>query len=351
MTHDISRRGILQAGAVLGAGALLAGRRALGGVSAEMTPAARGAALAGATILPAAGKKRVARIAHLTDVHVQPERHAGEGLAACLAHVQALPDRPTCIVTGGDLVMESFEATDARTQLQWELFTKTMRDHCGLPCFHSLGNHDIWGWNKGKSGTKGDEPKWGKVRAVETLGMPGRYHAHDLAPAGGTSGAKGGWRIIHLDSVTHDPLNENGYIGELDGEQMEWLKEEIGALKPDTHALIVSHIPILSVTVFANEVKPDGTFHVPAGVMHKDSAILRGMFEKSGRVRACISGHMHRLDRIDFRGIRYACNGAVSGNWWKGAHAEAFEGYTVIDLFEDGSMGSEYVGYGWNASE
>jgi 3',5'-cyclic-AMP phosphodiesterase len=45
--------------------------------------------------------KRVLRIAHLTDVHVQPEKRAGEGLAACLNHVQQLPDKPDLILTGG----------------------------------------------------------------------------------------------------------------------------------------------------------------------------------------------------------------------------------------------------------
>ncbi|MEW6252818.1 MAG: metallophosphoesterase [Planctomycetota bacterium] len=98
------------------------------------------------------------RVAHLTDMHVQPERRAGEGLTACLRHLASQPDKPDLILTGGDLVMDAFEAGFDRTKLQWELFTRILKDECGTPVEHCLGNHDIWGWNRKKSGATGDEP-------------------------------------------------------------------------------------------------------------------------------------------------------------------------------------------------
>jgi hypothetical protein len=52
---------------------------------------------------------------------------------------------------------------------------------------------------------------------------------------------------------------------------------------------------------------------------------------------------------VDFRGIQYRCNGAVSGGWWKGPNAEAAEGYTLIDLLDDGSVECQYTPYGWQA--
>src|SRR5690606_10418224 len=66
------------------------------------------ATLAGtAAIAPAAyghtpaGPKRLLRLAHLTDVHVQPELNAERGMAACLHHAQSLADPPQLILTGG----------------------------------------------------------------------------------------------------------------------------------------------------------------------------------------------------------------------------------------------------------
>src|SRR4051794_16975195 len=57
---------------------------------------------------PAAGRGRAVRFPHLPDVHVQPERGAADGLAACLHHAQGLKDPPAFILTGGDGVMDVF---------------------------------------------------------------------------------------------------------------------------------------------------------------------------------------------------------------------------------------------------
>src|SRR5690349_15555836 len=42
----------------------------------------------------AANRKRSLRIAHLTDIHVEPERRAGDGMAAAFRHANELADRP-----------------------------------------------------------------------------------------------------------------------------------------------------------------------------------------------------------------------------------------------------------------
>ncbi len=284
--------------------------------------------------------KPIVRLAHLTDIHIQPERAAAAGLAACLAHVQERAEKPDLIVTGGDLIMDAFARDASRTRLQWELLTKTFRDHCGLPVQHALGNHDIWGWNKKESGTTGSEALWGKRWALDTLGLDKPYRGFDA----------GSWRVVLLDSVQVDPADANGYIGQLDPAQMDWLDGELGAAK-GRHVLIVSHIPILSVTPILGTGKDLKRREVSNGQMHVDSAAIRALFEKHGNVRACVSGHMHRLERLDFRGVSYFCNGAVCGAWWKGPHHEANEGYAVLDLFDDGRVEREYVVYGWNAKE
>lgn len=54
------------------------------------------------------GRKRLLRVAHLTDIHIQ--REAARGLEACFAHVQtpgaAVPGGPPdLVITGGDTVM------------------------------------------------------------------------------------------------------------------------------------------------------------------------------------------------------------------------------------------------------
>lgn len=47
------------------------------------------------------------RIAHMTDVHIQPERGAEEGLLQALEHMQSQGQPPELLLTGGDAVMKT----------------------------------------------------------------------------------------------------------------------------------------------------------------------------------------------------------------------------------------------------
>jgi Icc protein len=320
MTAALNRRDLLKSAAVLAAGAALSG--------APLSAWASGAR--------GTGRRRVLRVAHLTDLHIQPERRAAEGVAACLAHVQSQADPPDMILFGGDLVMDSFEQNDARTKLQWDLFIRAVKNGCSLPVRHCIGNHDIWGWNKKKSGTTGGEALWGKRRAMDLLGLDKPYYSFDRA----------GWHFVVLDSVQPDG---DGYVGRLDDEQFDWLGRDLAAAA-GTPTLVLSHISILTATVVLDEPKKGTTTReVSSSLLLADSGRVRDLFAAHPGVKLALSGHMHRIDRVDHRGVSYLCNGAVSGNWWKGAHYECNEGYALIDLHDDGTFESRYVNYGWRA--
>lgn len=294
----------------------------------------------GATREPNTDRKRAIRVAHLTDTHVQPERRAREGLEACLAHVQSLSDTPELILTGGDHIMDSFKRDEARTKLQWGIYTDSFRDGCSIPAMHALGNHDIWGWHRKKSKTTGDEPMWGKKWALEQLGMSSAFHSFDRA----------GWHFVCLDSVDHDPNDPDGYIGRLGAEQLDWLDRDLASVPKGTPVLVLSHIPILTVTgMLGASDEQTNNYTCRGGTMHADSEAIRACFAKHANVRLCLSGHTHRLDRVEFQGVTYLCNGAVSGNWWKGKHFEVDEGYAVLDLYRDGSFDCAYTPFGWVA--
>lgn len=346
MNNSTDRRDFLRTSAFFaGAGALL------GGTPLIARAAQNNGGKAASVGAGAAGRTRVLRVAHLTDLHMQPERGAADGLAECLAKVEALSPKPDLILTGGDLIMDGFAADKPRTLLQWELLTKTIADHTGIPVEHTLGNHDIWGWNKSKSGCTGDEPLWGKKWALDTLKLEKPYRSFD----------RGSWHFVVLDSVQHDPEKPEGYIGKIDEAQMAWLESDLkaAAAKP---TLVVSHMPILSATVLVNKPnRPDGDRYLEGGAMHIDTRELIDLFartrgEKSGveglgGVKTCLSGHIHLLDRVDYNGVTYYCDGAVCGKWWKGRNTDCEEGFAVLDLFSDGTVERTYVTYGWKARE
>jgi 3',5'-cyclic AMP phosphodiesterase CpdA len=286
-----------------------------------------------------AARKRALRVAHLTDIHVEPERRAGEGMAACLHHVQQLADEPELIVTGGDSVMDSFEADDARTTLQWDLWRRVLASDCSTSVRSCIGNHDVWGWAKSKSKTTGNEPTWGKKRAVEMLRLEERYYAFSQA----------GWQFIVLDSTQPLPDGSEGYTAHVDEVQLDWLARTLRDTPADTPTLIISHIPILSASAILWAQDDRGNFTISGSLMHTDCVKLKDLFAKHPNVKLCISGHLHLVDRVDYNGVTYLCNGAVSGNWWQGRHKDCDEGYVLLDLYDDGSFDHQYVKYGWKA--
>jgi glycerate-2-kinase len=76
-----------------------------------------GVAAAPSVIASAASSaaKRSLRIAHLTDIHVQPELESAKGLASCFTHVQSSPERgepaPDLIITGGETIMDCMDTS------------------------------------------------------------------------------------------------------------------------------------------------------------------------------------------------------------------------------------------------
>ncbi len=290
------------------------------------------------------GRTRVARLVHMTDTHIQPEKAAFEGVSACLRHISALDDRPELIITGGDLVMDSYGAKAQRTQTQWDLYTKVFRDDCPVRVEHCLGNHDIWGWHKKDSATTGQEAQWGKRWALDVLELERPYRAFDL---GGTG--PGSWRCLVLDSVQPHPADPNGYIGQLDPEQRAWLEGELAAAA-NRHVVVVSHIPILSLSALAYDADIKGhDWVLPGSEMMIDGKSIIKLFAAKKNVRLCLSGHIHKLDRCEYEGTTYICDGAVCGAWWNGPKDRVAEGYGLVDLYSDGTIEHRYVTYGWQA--
>ncbi len=276
------------------------------------------------------------RIAHITDVHVQPELGAGDGLAQCLGHLDAQPDPVDLVINTGDSVMDCMSHDAGRVHLIWNLWQSILAAQLHKPIHHVIGNHDIWGWDKKGSGTTGTEPGWGKQMAMERYGMQKPYDSFDQA----------GWHFIGLDTV--QPVNDH-YHGYLDDPQFDWLSKDLTANGDAKPVLIFSHIPILGVaSLVSDTAAATGDVVVPGQKIVVDNVRLKNLFKRFPNVRVCISGHIHLVDQIEYLGVTYFCGGAVCADYWKGKrNGECDAGYSLIDLYDDGSVERDYVTYGW----
>ena len=305
----MTRRGLLGTAAAAGISAILPGSPE---EAQENTKGAR--------------SRRVLRIAHLTDIHVQPNGPARAGMEKAIAAINAMSDQPQLLMTGGDQIMDAFGADEARTKAQWDVWQAVMAGN-KIPARHTIGNHDVWGWT-------GPEPRRGKVWAMEILGLAKPYYSFDQA----------GWHIVVLDCT--QPKG-TGYVARLDNPQFEWLTGDLAANKTKP-TLIVSHQPLFAACAYLDgNNEQTGNWVVPGAWMNIDFRRIKDLFKVNPQVKLAISGHIHLVDEVKYLGVAYSCNGAVSGGWWGGNYQEFAPGFAIVDLFHDGTFTNTFQTYTW----
>jgi Icc protein len=309
----VTRRGIIRAGMVAGVGIA--------------TGAARGAETRG----------KAFRVAHLSDMHVVPgPTRSGEGFAMALRSLEKLSPRPDLLITGGDHVMDSLKTNHDKLDPMWDLYTKTLKANTNLPAHPVIGNHDVLGW-EAPDQIAPSTAGYGKALYCEKMGIEKPYYSFDA----------GGWHFICLDNIAHaDP---SGYVANFDEAQDAWLKDDLENTPKQTPICMITHIPLLAVCTYFFSPFKGKAYNVSDAMMHHDSHRVIALLGKYN-VKLCISGHVHMVDRIEYLGITFICDGAVSGNWWKGKHFEFDEGYGIFDFYPDGTFEHAYHAYGWKAT-
>jgi len=291
--------------------------------------------LGGALLIPSlalgkttADKRKVLRIAHLTDIHLKNQFNAPERFTKCLHHVQQQEPKVDFILNGGDIVFDINKENISVINDQWKLSRHIMQSECSLPVHYCLGNHDIW-WNEDDKG----QALYGKQYSLNQLQLVKPYYSF----------TNSGWKFILLDSV-HLDIDGTWYIGKLGDEQFAWLENELKTTDPATPVLVMSHIPILTAT---NLIEDDivNKWVMTGGDMHTDTSKIIKLFYKYPNVKLCLSGHIHLREKLVYNNVTYLCNGAVSGVWWEGNRRETAPGYGLIDLYADGSFDEQYVNY------
>lgn len=279
-------------------------------------------------------KDRVLRLAHITDVHVLNQANAEICFSRVLREINSMKDKPDFIINTGDTVMDENKQTLETVETRWNVWNQIAKKENSLLMRSALGNHDVWyGPDEALDAKYKLDKRYGKQWAIDVLGLPKRYYSFELK----------GWKFICLDSIN----GENGY--QLDEEQFVWLEKELSGNMAEKPVCIYSHVPILSMgaLLYATKRAPVHEVKFPSGDMHIDHQRIKDLFYKTGNVKLCLSGHVHYVDGIEYLGVRYLCNGAVSGNWWRDPIAlEEFPPvYTIIDLYEDGTSDYRLVYY------
>lgn len=315
---ETTRRDLMRAAVAAGVGA------AIGGTTPRIARAAD---------IPATtpGKRRVLRVAHLTDMHVTHENDSDKGFALALRSLDQY--QPDLILSGGDHVMDASGQGKQQAVAWYDEYERVLAANTKLPVYPCIGNHDVFGWTTKVADPT--DPAFGKAMPLDRLKLKSRFYSFDRA----------GWHFVILDNIMR---REPSYYGNLDPEQEEWLRADLAA--SPLPKVVMTHIPLLSVSaIFDGGRDSDGPKHnLPDSDMHHNVRPLLKLLA-AHNVKLCLSGHIHQVDRVEYLGITFCCNGAVCGDWWHGPYLEFPEGYALVDLYADGTFDNRYVTYGWKA--
>ncbi|HXC06923.1 MAG TPA: metallophosphoesterase [Bacteroidia bacterium] len=273
------------------------------------------------------------RMAHLTDIHVQSGPESETGFAAALEAVNRMSEKPDFILNGGDAIMNSaLNLSREEVKTEWGLFHSILNNHNSIPLRHCVGNHDLYGWTS-PSRTHAEGKQW----ALDEYELSKGYYAFQ----------KENWKFIVLDSI-HGRRSVPGYYAKLDDAQFDWLKTELESTPSTQYICIVTHVPILAMCTLFNEFnKQADHYRIPDNILHADAEELIALFASYPNIRTCLSGHIHRIDQVNYLGIDYFCNGAVSGSWWKGNYHQFPPSFSMMNFYENGKVERELIYYNW----
>ena len=274
------------------------------------------------------------RFLFATDIHVQPERGAGDGWKQCIAKMNAVAaaasTKADFLITGGDLIMDALEVGIDRARLEWTLFDEGLKTFA-LPAYHTIGNHDVVGWSS-KAVVDPGHQDYGKKLFADRYGGGKTYRSFD----------HGGWHFVLLDSIGRNTTTGD-YEGRIDDDQLAWLEADLAKAGKETPVVLVSHIPFYSVW---HQVVKGPSFALDGKALVANVFEFRKLLE-SYNVKLVLSGHGHVLEKIELGKTRYIQGGAVSGMWWKGPVHGNPEGFGVIECRPDGSFDFAYESFDW----
>jgi Icc protein len=195
-------------------------------------------------------------LAVLSDTHLTADPTSADTLRAALAVVEA-GARPDALLLPGDLAADG----DPEAYRLLRAVVDPVAARLGVPVVPVVGNHDERGAFR---------------RALDAPGKPD--------DPWDTTTRVGGLRIAVLDSTV-----PGHHHGELDPDQLEWLRTELAAPAPEGTVLLLHHPPLPSPVPSVDMLRLRGT--------EKLAEVLTGT-----DVRMIVCGHAH-----------YAGAGALAG--------------------------------------
>jgi len=266
--------------------------------------------VAGLSLLPAFPKNLFAKSSDLkllfiTDIHANSDPQVNAALSNTLEGIAGHDFDLT--ICGGDLIHEGLIVDKKTADSYWgtyhDFHNKIRGDK--LPV---IGNHDLF---------LDDSSKTGKELYLEQMKLKNTYYSFDA----------GGYHFLMLDSVAFNPDTKE-YRGEINSEQVEWIKEDLSKLKNETPLIVVTHLPLLSVRY---QISDGATSSAPEDRVVVNNREVFALFKERNLVLV-LQGHLHVYEEIVWNGTLFVTGGAISGGWWQGDWMGTPPGFSILTI-------------------
>lgn len=265
--------------------------------------------------------------AFMTDIHLQYERGAVEGLNKAIDNVNTL--KPDFVITGGDLIMDALGQTYDYADSLYNLYEGEMKKF-DMPVYNTMGNHEIFGIYDATF-SNASHPEYNEKMFEKRLGDT--YYSFDHK----------GWKFFVINSI--EDTKKNRYIGLVDSTQMEWIKNELKHTDASTPLVLSTHIPFITTfsQIYESSITPNDS-----GLVVINSREVLDLFQNHN-LKLVLQGHLHTVEDIYVNGTHFITGGAVSARWWRGPYRKFEEGYLMIHISGQ-DFKWEYIDYQWDAS-
>lgn len=211
------------------------------------------------------------------------------------------------VIITGDLVRDALRVNEGTAGNYYQMYVTEIKK-MDIPVFSAVGNHEIFGIERDKSGVSSDNPLYGKRMFRKFLGP--NYYSFNY----------GGLHFVSLDAVGYQ---DTYYYGGVDSLQLDWLETDLTFTGPETPIITFNHIPFVSPG-FSFQTFENHHFYGPQLLMQNDTLrhrhIVYNFKEVEKRIgqRAyplALAGHYHAVQEatIAGSGTIFAQTSAISG--------------------------------------
>jgi len=272
------------------------------------------------------------RYVFMTDIHVMWDKNAADGLATAVDHINNLKPRPDFVITGGDLIFDALNQSQARADSLYDLY-QSLTAKLEMPIYNCIGNHDHFGVYT-SSGIDENNPLYSTAMFEKRMNIDKPYYSFD----------HNNWHFIMMNSISITP--DRRYTGHFDEKQLNWLKDDLEKCGKDKQIVITTHIPLYSAATFFRDSSLAA--NRPGLVVDNSDKVFK--ICKPYQLNTVLQGHLHIVEDIGWRDTRFITGGAVCGSWWDGSYYGFPEGFVVVDV-EGNNFYWKYETYGWKAAK